>query len=52
MELTLQTAAAFERLQEALAGKTNDDFDLVVKKIQLLVNRIERIQAITNELNH
>jgi hypothetical protein len=52
MELTLQTAAAFERLQESLAGKTNDDFDLVVKKIQLLVNRIERIQAITNELNH
>jgi hypothetical protein len=52
MDLTLQTAAAFERLQEALAGKTNDDFDLLVSKIKSLVTRIERIQAITDELNH
>ena len=52
MKLTLQTAAAFERLQEALAGKTTDDFDLVVGKIKSLVTRIERIQAITNELNY
>ncbi len=50
--LSIQTAAAFERLQEALAGKTNDDFDLVVCKIKSLVNRIERIQAITDELNY
>lgn len=52
MKLTLQTAAAVERLQEALAGKTNDDFDFLVGKIKSLVTRIERIQAVTNELNH
>lgn len=52
MELTIQTAAAVERLKEALAGKTEEDFNAIVDEIQSLVSRIERIQAITNELNH
>ena len=50
--LTIQTAAAVERLQEALAGKTEEDFDVIVDKIQSLVETIEKIKAITNELNH
>ena len=50
--LTIQTAAAVERLQEALAGKTEEDFDVIVDKIKSLVETIEKIKAITNELNH
>jgi methyl-accepting chemotaxis protein len=50
--LTIQTAAAVERLQEALAGKTEEDFEVIVDKIQSLVETIEKIKAITNELNH
>ncbi len=50
--LTIQTAAALERLQEALAGKTEEDFDVIVDKIQSLVDIIKKIKAITNELNH
>jgi hypothetical protein len=50
--LTIQTAAAVERLQEALAGKTEEDFDVIVDKIQSLVDIIKKIKAITNELNH
>ncbi len=50
--LTIQTAAAVERLQEALAGKTEEDFDVIVDKIQSLVDIIKKIRAITNELNH
>ena len=50
--LTIQTAAAVERLQEALAGKTEEDFDVIVDKIQSLVETIEKIKAISNELNH
>jgi hypothetical protein len=50
--LTIQTAAAVERLQEALAGKTEEDFDVIVNEIQSLVDIIKKIRAITNELNH
>jgi methyl-accepting chemotaxis protein len=50
--LTIQTTAAVERLQEALAGKTEEDFDVIVDKIQSLVDIIKKIKAITNELNH
>lgn len=52
MKLTIQTAAAFERIDEALIGKTQDDYDFVVSKIKYLVEKIKRIEVITDELNN
>lgn len=49
--LTIQTAAAFERIDEALIGKTQDDYDFVVGKIKSLTEKIKRIESITKELN-
>ena len=51
-KLTIQTAAAFERIDEALIGKTQDDYDFVVGKIKSLTDKIKRIEIITNELNN
>jgi len=50
--LSIQTAAAFERLDEALTGKTNDNFKTVVTKIHSLIEKVEKIDAVSNELNH
>ena len=50
-KFTLQTAAAFERIDEALIGKTQDDYDFVVSKIKSLIDKAKRIDSITNELN-
>lgn len=52
IKLTLQTAAAFERIDEALMMKTQDDYDFVVAKIKSLMNKVKRIDSITNELNY
>ena len=52
IKLTIQTAAAFERIDEALMMKTQDDYDFVVAKIKYLMNKVKRIDSITNELNH
>jgi len=52
MKLTIQTAAAFERIDEALMGKTQDDYDFIVSKIKSLTEKIKRIEVITNELNN
>jgi len=49
--LTIQTAAAFERIDEALIGKTQDDYDFVVGKIKSLIEKVKRIESITKELN-
>ena len=50
-KLTIQTAAAFERIDEALIGKTQDDYDFVVDKIKSLIEKVKRIESITKELN-
>ena len=51
-KFTIQTAAAFERIDKALIGKTQDDYDFVVAKIKSLTDKIKRIEIITNELNN
>jgi hypothetical protein len=51
MKLTIQTAAAFERIDDALMGKTQDDYDFVVGKIKSLTEKVKRIESVTNELN-
>lgn len=51
-KITIQTAAAFERIDEALIGKTQDDFEFVVAKIKSMMNKVKRIETITDELNY
>lgn len=51
-KFTIQTAAAFERIDEALIGKTQDDYDFVVAKIKSLIEKVKRIEIITNEINN
>lgn len=50
--LTLQTAAAFERIDEALMGKTLDEFSDLVEMLKNLTNKASRISAISCEVNY
>lgn len=50
--ITLQTAAAFERINEALVGRTQDDFYDLIKQLDELLVKAKRIEAISNEMNH
>ena len=52
MKLTTQTAAAFERIDEALMGKTQDDFDNLLVMLKNLINKANRISAISVEMNY
>jgi hypothetical protein len=52
MKLTTQTAAAFERIDEALMGKTQDDFDNLLIMLRNLINKANRISAISVEMNY
>jgi hypothetical protein len=52
MKLTIQTAAAFERIDEALMGKTLDEFEDLIVMLKNLTNKANRISAISHEINH
>ncbi len=52
MKLTTQTAAAFERIDEALMGKTQDDFDNLLVMLKNLTNKATRISVISAEMNY
>lgn len=41
--LTLQTAAAFERIQQALLGKTDDDLKVLMLNLEQLSNKATEI---------
>lgn len=45
-ELTLQTAAAFERIYDALLGKTDDDLSSLSEHLHKLTKKVEEIQEI------
>lgn len=49
--LTIQTIAAFQRIQEALLGKTEDSFDELVLNLNYLLEKAKDIQNITAEIN-
>ena len=51
MKLTTQTAAAFERIDEALMGKTQDDFDNLLEMLKNLISKANRISVISAEMN-
>ena len=50
--VTLQTAAAFERIKEALLGRTDDDLSFLVKQLNQLLSRASQIEEVSAEMNH
>lgn len=44
---SLQTAAAFERLEDALKGKTEDDLHELIRDLEYLLYRAKEIQDIS-----
>jgi hypothetical protein len=45
--LTLQTEAAFERVYEALIGKTDDDLNHLTLRLKELTHKAEEIQKVS-----
>lgn len=45
-ELTLQTSAAFERIEDALIGKTTDDLTLLIFHLNELNKKAKEIQNV------
>jgi hypothetical protein len=46
-DLTLQTAAAFERIYDALLGKTTDNLSLLILHLGELERKAKEIQEIS-----
>lgn len=51
-QLTIQTIAAFERIQEALLGKTEDSFDELIINLNYLLEKANDIKNIASEINN
>jgi hypothetical protein len=49
--LTIQTIAAFQRIQESLLGKTEDNFDELIFNLNYLLKKAKDIQNISAEIN-
>lgn len=45
-QLTLQTAAALERLQESLLGKTDDDLNLLLLHFEELLKKAKEVKEV------
>ena len=45
--LTLQTAAAFERVYEALMGKTEDDLGVLSLHLEELLRKAKEVQDVS-----
>jgi len=50
-QLTIQTVAAFQRIQEALLGKTDDSFEELISNLNYLLEKAKDIKNITAEIN-
>jgi hypothetical protein len=51
-KLTLQTEAAFERVYEALMGKTDDNLESLTIHLKELLRKAKEIHDVTAALNH
>jgi hypothetical protein len=51
-KLTLQTAAAFERIYDSLIGKTEDNLDLLTFNLKELLRKAKEIHDLSAKLNH
>ncbi len=47
--LTLQTIAAFERIEDALLGRTQDDLGLLIANLDRLLNKAKQIKDFTTD---
>jgi hypothetical protein len=52
VELTLQTAASFERIYDALMGETTDDLSSIILHLRELLRKAKEIEEISAEINH
>jgi hypothetical protein len=46
-QLTLQTAAAFERIYESLMGKTEDDLSILALHLEELSRKAKEVQEVS-----
>ena len=45
--MTLQTLAAFERIQDALIGETDDDLEVLMRSLEELLEKARDIQNVS-----
>jgi hypothetical protein len=48
---SLQTAAAFDRIDDALLGKTDDDLNELIEDLEYLLYKAKQIQDVAASLN-
>ena len=48
---SLQTAASFDRIDDALRGKTEDDLSELIEDLEFLLYKAKEIQNVTASLN-
>lgn len=51
-QLTLQTAAAFERIYESLMGNTEDDLNSLILHLEELSRKAKEVKDVSAEINH
>ena len=51
-KLSLQTQSAFERIHEAILGKTNDDLKHIIIELQKHLKHCIEVDEVLEELNH
>jgi hypothetical protein len=51
-KLTLQTAAAFERVYDSLMGKTDDNLESLTLHLKELLRKANEIHDVAAALNH
>lgn len=47
--ITTQSKAAFERIEEALLGKTEDSLDLLIANLDRLLDKANQIKKMSTE---
>lgn len=45
--MTIQTMAAFDRIQDALVGKTDDDLEVLMRSLEELLDKARDIQNVS-----
>ena len=51
-KLSLQTQSAFERIHEAILGKTDDDLKHIIVELQKHLKHCMEVDVVLEEMNH
>lgn len=51
-KLTLQTQGAFERIHEAILGRTDDDLKEIIGELKKQLSHCYEVDSMLEELNH